>query len=45
MSEYTKYTEVKNSFLAQLAAQGWTVIDQGIQLPQGAAPSLRSSFY
>ncbi len=45
MSEYTKYTEVKSSFLAQLAAQGWTVIDQGTQLPQGAAPSLRSSFY
>jgi type I restriction enzyme R subunit len=44
MSEYTKYTEVEQSCLAQLAAQGWTVIDQGTQLPQGAAPSLRNSF-
>lgn len=40
----SEYTEVEQPFLAQLAAQGWTVIDQGTQLPQDAAPSLRSSF-
>ena len=40
----SEYTEVERPFLAQLAAQGWTVIDQGAQLPQDAAPSLRSSF-
>ena len=40
----SEYTEVEQPFLAQLAAQGWTVIDQGPQLPQDAAPSLRSSF-
>ncbi len=40
----SEYTEVEQPFLAQLAAQGWTVIDQGTQLPQDAAPSLRSNF-
>lgn len=40
----SEYTEVEQPFLTQLAAQGWTVIDQGTQLPQDAAPSLRSSF-
>lgn len=40
----SEYTEVEQPFLAQLAAQGWTVIDQGPQLPQNAAPSLRTSF-
>ena len=40
----SEYTEVEQPFLAQLAAQGWTIIDQGTQLPQDAAPSLRSSF-
>ena len=40
----SEYTEVEQPFLAQLAAQGWTVVDQGTQLPQDAAPSLRSSF-
>lgn len=40
----SEYTEIDQPFLAQLAAQGWTVIDQGTQLPQDAAPSLRSSF-
>lgn len=40
----SEYTAVEQPYLAQLAAQGWTVIDQGTQLPQGAAPSLRSSF-
>lgn len=40
----SEYTEVEQPFLRQLAAQGWTVIDQGPQLPQDAAPSLRTSF-
>lgn len=40
----SEYTEVEQPFLQQLAAQGWTVIDQGPQLPQDAAPSLRTSF-
>ena len=40
----SEYTEVEQPFLAQLAAQGWTVIDQGTQLPQDPVPSLRSSF-
>ncbi len=40
----SEYTEVEQPFLAQLAAQGWTVIDQGTQLPQDSGPSLRSSF-
>ena len=40
----SEYTEVEQPFLAQLADQGWTVIDQGTLLPQDAAPSLRSSF-
>ena len=37
----SEYTEVEQPFLQQLAAQGWKVIDQGPQLPQNAAPSLR----
>jgi type I restriction enzyme, R subunit len=40
----SEYTEVEQPFLQQLAAQGWTVIDQGPRLPQNAAPSLRASF-
>ena len=40
----SEYTEVEQPFLAQLAAQGWTVIDQGAHLPQHPAPSLRTSF-
>jgi type I restriction enzyme R subunit len=40
----SEYTEVEQPFLAQMAAQGWTVIDQGTLLPHDAAPSLRSSF-
>ena len=40
----SEYTEVERPFLEQLAAQGWTVIDQGPQLPQDAGPSLRGSF-
>ena len=40
----SEYTEVEQPFLQQLAAQGWAVIDQGPQLPQDAAPSLRPNF-
>jgi len=40
----SEYTEVEQPFLAQLAAQGWTVIDQGPLLPQDPTPSLRTSF-
>lgn len=40
----SEYTEVERPFLQQLAAQGWTVIDQGPAVPQAAGPSLRESF-
>jgi type I restriction enzyme R subunit len=40
----SEYTEVEQPFLQQLAAQGWTVIDQGSGVPQDAAPSLRDNF-
>ncbi|MGE0332335.1 MAG: type I restriction endonuclease subunit R [Ramlibacter sp.] len=40
----SEYTEVERPFLEQLAALGWTVIDQGGGVPQDAAPSLRGSF-
>lgn len=40
----SEYLEVEQPFLEQLAAQGWTVIDQGGGVPQDAAPSLRPSF-
>ena len=40
----SEYTEVELPFLQQLAAQGWTVIDQGCGVPQDAAGSLRDNF-
>ena len=40
----SEYTEVERPFLDQLAALGWTVIDQGAGVPQNAAPSLRGNF-
>ncbi len=40
----SEYSEVEKPFLQQLEALGWTVIDQGVGLPQDAAPSLRSHF-
>ena len=40
----SEYTEVEQPFLQQLAAQGWTVIDQGTGVPQAAWLSLRTSF-
>jgi hypothetical protein len=39
----SEYSEVEQPFLQQLAAQGWTVIDQGTSVPQDAALSLRES--
>jgi len=40
----SEYTEVEQPFLQQLAAQGWTIIDQGAGIPQDATPSLRANF-
>lgn len=41
----SEYSEVELPFLQQLAAQGWTVIDQGCTtIPQDPAASLRTSF-
>ncbi|MBD3892673.1 hypothetical protein [Hydrogenophaga sp.] len=40
----SEYTEVERPFLDQLAAQGWTVIDQGQGVPQDATLSLRQHF-
>lgn len=40
----SEYTEVEQPFLKQLSAQGWTVIDQGPELPHDPPRSLRSSF-
>ena len=40
----SEYSEVEKPFLQQLEKLGWTVIDQGIGIPQEAAPSLRSHF-
>lgn len=41
----SEYTEVELPFLQQLAAQGWTVVDQGCtNIPQDPAASLRQSF-
>ena len=41
----SEYSEVEQPFLQQLAAQGWTVVDQGCAtIPQNPAASLRTSF-
>lgn len=41
----SEYSEVELPFLQQLAAQGWTVVDQGCStIPQDPAASLRTSF-
>jgi len=40
----SEYSEVEQPFLQQLAAQGWTVIDQGRGVPQDASISLRRNF-
>lgn len=40
----SEYSEVERPFLQQLAAQGWTIIDQGSGVPQDAQVSLRNNF-
>jgi type I restriction enzyme, R subunit len=40
----SEYTEVEQPFLQQLAALGWTIIDQGREVPQDPGKSLRQSF-
>ena len=41
----SEYLHVEKPFLAQLAALGWTVIDQGCgMIPSAPEPSLRTSF-
>lgn len=40
----SEYTEVEQPFLQQLAALGWTVIDQGQGIPQNPQASLRPNF-
>ncbi len=43
----SEYTEVEQPFLAQLAAQGWNVIDQGSDIPTitGSAPGFHYFFF
>lgn len=40
----SEYSEVEQPFLQQLASLGWAIIDQGVGIPQDAAPSLRANF-
>ena len=40
----SEYTEVEQPFLHQLASQGWTIIDQGREIPQDPSRSLRQTF-
>ncbi len=40
----SEYTEVEQPFLEQLTDLGWTCIDQGPDIPQDPAVSLRQSF-
>ncbi len=40
----TEYTEVEQPFLQQLATLGWTIIDQGPEIPQAPGKSLRQTF-
>lgn len=41
----SEYSEVELPFLQQLAAQGWTVVDQGCAtIPQDPAASLLTTF-
>lgn len=40
----SEYTEVEQPFLQQLASLGWTVIDQGNDIPANPALSLRKHF-
>ncbi|HDH08759.1 MAG TPA: type I restriction endonuclease subunit R [Gammaproteobacteria bacterium] len=40
----SEYTEVEQPFLQQLQALGWTIIDQGPDIPQDPSKSLRHNF-
>jgi type I restriction enzyme, R subunit len=40
----SEYTEVEQPFLQQLASLGWTIIDQGREIPQDPGRSLRRTF-
>lgn len=40
----SEYTEVEQPFLQQLSTQGWTIIDQGQEIPQDPSRSLRQTF-
>ena len=40
----SEYTEVEQPFLQQLASLGWTIIDQGREIPQDPGKSLRRTF-
>jgi type I restriction enzyme R subunit len=40
----SEYNEVEQPFLQQLQALGWTIIDQGREIPQDPAKSLRQTF-
>jgi type I restriction enzyme, R subunit len=40
----SEYTEVEQPFLLQLASLGWTIIDQGREIPQDPGRSLRRTF-
>lgn len=40
----SEYTEVEQPFLKQLESLGWNIIDQGPDIPQNPADSLRQSF-
>ena len=40
----SEYSEVEQPFLQQLATLGWTIIDQGQEIPQDPGKSLRRTF-
>ena len=40
----SEYREVEQPFLQALDALGWTVVDQGADIPQDATRSLRRNF-
>ena len=40
----SEYTEIELPFLHQLASLGWEIIDQGPDIPQNTAASLRQDF-
>ena len=40
----SEYTEVEQPFLQQLETLGWTIIDQGQEIPQNPIKTLRQTF-